>query len=515
MNTTTPAPTTDQDQNATVARRAVIVFARWLPDAGLWSVACSGFALSYSSVQRAALAHVDHPALSYLLPVATDGLALAAAARYVADRRAGLAGARGWQLLAWAAIAASAALNAMGRDLQDTVWHLIGPGALAVITELYAHRAAQLRKEEQGARESIPGRLWATSPRSSFRLWLWTARTGQGSLVEARRAMDRYAAAREALEIACRTRADRRIRNLARDQLRSGVLDPTAVLQVLGWGTGHKPEDATTALRALLATGPGLAVPTGQAPAGLATAVEVHVVDRPADQAGSRPVAPSRVERPAIEPAPAAARRPGRARRSPADIPTAAPRPAGNSKHAVIDEALAAVGTGPQVTAPVVQAWLARKRPEISIGASTIRARLATVRAEAGAEPGAEPGVESASASAEPGAEVGAEVGAESAQPHAEVGAEPARSGVQVSAEGGARSGAESGGGVSAVPAPAGAGALSRLGPQPGEAAAAADVDQAPQAARAAAGTDPQAKPATSPEAVEAEAGRRSLVVVA
>jgi Protein of unknown function (DUF2637) len=88
-------------------------WARWA-DVGLWAVACSGFALSYSSVQRAALAHVDHEALSYLLPVATDGGALAAAARYVADRRAGMAAARGWQLLAWAAIAASAALNAMG-----------------------------------------------------------------------------------------------------------------------------------------------------------------------------------------------------------------------------------------------------------------------------------------------------------------------------------------------------------------------------------------------------------------
>jgi hypothetical protein len=310
----TPAPTRDQD--ATGARRAAVVFVRWLPDAGLWGVACSGFALSYSSVQKAALAHVDHPALSYLLPVATDGGALAAAARYVADRRAGLAGARGWQLLAWAAIAASAALNAMGRDLQDAVWHLIGPGALAVITELYAHRAAQLRKEEQGPRESIPARLWLTSPRSSFRLWLWTARTGEQSLVEARRSMDRYAAAREALEVACQTRADRRIRNLARDQLRSGVLAPTAVLQVLGWGTGQAPKDATTALRELLAT------VDDQADNEAAPAVEVHVVDRPADQeprpAGVLQVAQGPVDRPAIESRPATTkpRRTGRSAES-------------------------------------------------------------------------------------------------------------------------------------------------------------------------------------------------------
>lgn len=278
------------DQDAKVARRAAIVFARWLPDAGLWGVACSGFALSYSSVQQAALSHVDHESLSYLLPVATDGGALAAAARYVADRRKGLAGARGWQMLAWAAIAASAVLNAMGRDWQDAVWHLVGPIALAVITELYAHRAAQLRKEEQGARESIPARLWLTSPRSSARLWLWTARTGEQSLVAARRAMDRYAAAREALDGACRSRADRRIRDLARDQLRSGVLAPAAVLQVLGWGTGQAPKDAVAALRALLAT-----VPAGTGPDGGPQApVQVRVLDQEPAPPTPRPVEPTR-----------------------------------------------------------------------------------------------------------------------------------------------------------------------------------------------------------------------------
>ncbi|HET9657495.1 MAG TPA: DUF2637 domain-containing protein, partial [Kineosporiaceae bacterium] len=262
--------------------------ARWSwADAGLWAVACSGFALSYSSVQKAALKHVDHASLSYLLPIATDGGALAAAARYVSDRRNAVGGARGWQLLAWAAIAASAALNAMGRSPEDAVWHLIGPGALAAITELYAHRAARLRKSEAGPRESIPVRLWLTSPRSSFRLWLWTARTGEPSLVEARRAMDRYAAAREALEVACRARADRRIRNLARDQLRSGVLPPTAVLQVLGWGTGQAPKDAPAALRTLLATVDQ--TPVVDDPQALA--VEVHVLNPAPTQ--SLPIEPA------------------------------------------------------------------------------------------------------------------------------------------------------------------------------------------------------------------------------
>lgn len=276
----------DPAEDATAAGEASL---RWsLPDAGLWGVACSGFALSYSSVQKAALAHVDHEVLSYLLPVATDGCALAGAARYVADRRAGLAGARGWQLLAWAAIAASAALNAMGRDWQDAVWHLIGPGALAVITELYAHRAAQLRKVEAGVPESIPARLWLTSPRSSFRLWLWTARTGERSLVAARRAMDRYAAARQALDSACRGRVDRRMRGLARDQLRSGVLAPVAVLQVLGWGDGQAPKDAVAALRALLAATPALA---GDDPGdGSPVRGEVHVLDHPPAPTGTHSI---------------------------------------------------------------------------------------------------------------------------------------------------------------------------------------------------------------------------------
>jgi hypothetical protein len=281
--------------------------ARWSwADAGLWAVACSGFALSYSSVQRAAVSHVDHESLSYLLPVATDGGALAAAARYVADRRKGVAGARGWQLLTWAAIAASAALNAMGRNWQDAVWHLVGPGALAVITELYAHRAAQLHKNEAGPRESIPVRLWVTSPRSSFRLWLWTARTGEGSLAAARQAMDRYAAAQEALESACRARADRRIRNLARDQLRSGVLPPVAVLQVLGWGTGQAPEDAPAALRVLLATVDQVSAADDPAD-GPQALVEVHVLTpAPAENpAEPHAIEPAHCDRLAVEAGPA------------------------------------------------------------------------------------------------------------------------------------------------------------------------------------------------------------------
>jgi hypothetical protein len=230
---------------------------RWgLADVGLWGVAVSGFALSYSSVQKAALTHVDHPVLSYLLPVATDGMALAAAVRYVMDRRAEMSG-RGWQVAAWVAIGASGLLNAMGRrDLVDVVWHLIGPGALAAITELYAHRATVLRSlQGQGARETIPARLWVTSPVMSVRLWLWTARTGEWSLVEARRSMGRYAAAREALATACRGQRYRRMRRIARRQLRAGTLPPVAVLHVLGWiGGGAVPADPPAALRTLLAT---------------------------------------------------------------------------------------------------------------------------------------------------------------------------------------------------------------------------------------------------------------------
>jgi hypothetical protein len=406
-------------------------------------------------------------------------------------------------LLAWAAIAASAALNAMGRDWQDAVWHLVGPGALAVITELYAHRAARLRKNEaDGARESIPARLWVTSPRSSFRLWLWTARTGQRSLVEARRSMDRYAAARQALEIACRSRADRRIRDLARDQLRSGVLDSAAVLQVLGWDTGQAPKDAAAALRVLLATAPGLTATADQAPAegGPAPKVEVHVIDRQAIQAEPHPAEPHPVERPGLESAPVAPQRPGRARRSQAGVWAAAPRPVvGNSKHAVIDEALAAIGIGPQVTAPAVLAWLARERPEISVGASTIRARLAAVRAEAGAEPvrsgaeaGAEPDAERSKVSAEAGAER-SEAGAEAG---AEVGAEPVRSGAEVSGMPGQTSIDD---------------ALAQAEPEPAEddaAVATADVDQAPES------TETEATAEGEPQA-EPSGGRRGLVVVA
>ena len=243
----------DVDEVPQAGREEPVRWARWA-DRGLWAVACSGFALSYSSVQKAAVAHVDHVELSYLVPLVGDGAALAAAARYVADRRAGIGG-RGWQLLAWATIAASAALNAMDRTAGDAVWHLVGPGALAAITELYARRAARLRRQElDEGQDRIPVRLWLTSPVASVRLWLWMARTGQRSMLAARRAMGRHAAARQALRAACRGRAYWRMRQIARAQLRADTLAPAAVLDVLGWtGDRPAPADPRAVLQALLA----------------------------------------------------------------------------------------------------------------------------------------------------------------------------------------------------------------------------------------------------------------------
>ncbi len=226
-------------------------------DAAVWAVAASGCALSYNAIQSAAVAHVDFEPLSYLLPLATDGAAIAAAARYVLDRRAGLSG-RGWQAMAWSAIGASIVLNVVGRGWQDALWHVAGPAVLAAVTELYAHRAArQFVAEQHQAHElevGIPRRLWLTAPVASWRLWLWMARTGTRDAVVARVALGRYAAAREALRAACAGRAYRRMRRVAARQLRAATLAPAAVLDVLGWSGGSVPGDAPAALRALLAT---------------------------------------------------------------------------------------------------------------------------------------------------------------------------------------------------------------------------------------------------------------------
>jgi hypothetical protein len=315
MATTPQAPTRTTTGDAPTAPAVPAAPPRWArwADAGLWAVACSGFALSYSSVQRAAGAHVDHQGLSYLLPVATDGAALAAAARYVADRRTGIGAARGWQLLAWAAIAASAALNALGRNWQDALWHLVGPGALAVITELYAHRAAQLHRSEQHRpAEAIPARLWLTTPLASARLWLWTARTGQRSLVAARREMGRHAAALEALDIDCPGRAYQRIRKIARRQLRSGALSPDAVLYVLGWDhDNHPPTDPPAALRALLAAALTPTHPNRTAYPDATTTVEVHVIDHPEEPPNSTQPNPEPLHRAAIEAGPVSGELPG------------------------------------------------------------------------------------------------------------------------------------------------------------------------------------------------------------
>jgi hypothetical protein len=102
-------------------------------------------------------------------------------------------------------------------------------------------------------------------------------------------------------------------------------------------------------------------------------------------------------------------------------VPRGAPRVAqapaarpmvGSSRQAVIDEALAVLGTGPEVTTPAVVAWLVRERPEVSVGVSTVRARLAAVRAglAPSAESGAESGAELALSAEGPGAESGAEL---------------------------------------------------------------------------------------------------------
>jgi hypothetical protein len=226
-------------------------------DAAVWTVAASGCALSYNAIQSAAVEHVDWAPLSYLLPLATDGAALAAAARYVLDRRAGLSG-RGWQVMAWSAIGASIALNVVGRDLVDALWHVAGPAVLAAVTELYAHRAArQFVAERDQAHEfwvGNPRRLWLTAPVASWRLWLWMARTGTRDAVAARVALGRYAAAREALRAACAGRSYRRMRRVAARPLRAAPWAPAAVLDVLGWSGGSVPVDAPAALRVLLAT---------------------------------------------------------------------------------------------------------------------------------------------------------------------------------------------------------------------------------------------------------------------
>ena len=232
-------------QAAGAAVVAVSTRLRWsrAVDAAVWTVAASGCALSYDSIQSAAEAHVDFEPLSYLLPLATDGAAIAAAARYVLDRRQGLSG-RGWQGLAWSAIGASIALNVVGRDLVDALWHVAGPAVLAAVTELYAHRAARQfvaerhQAHELGAEVGIPRRLWVTAPGSSWRLWLWMARTGTRDAVAARIALGRYAAAREALRAACAGRAYQRMRRVAARQLRAATLAPASVLDVLGWSGG-------------------------------------------------------------------------------------------------------------------------------------------------------------------------------------------------------------------------------------------------------------------------------------
>ena len=233
-------------------------------DVAVWTVAASGCALSYDSIQSAAEAHVDFEPLSYLLPLATDGAAIAAAARYVLDRRQGLSG-RGWQAMAWTAIGASIVLNVVGRDLVDALWHVAGPAVLAAVTELYAHRAARQFVAERhpqlelGVGVGIPRRWWVTSPVSSWRWGLWMARTGTRDAVAARIAQGRYAAAREALRAACAGRAYRRMRRVAARQLRAATLAPAAVLDVLGWSGGRvPPADAPAALRALLATALGV-----------------------------------------------------------------------------------------------------------------------------------------------------------------------------------------------------------------------------------------------------------------
>lgn len=194
-------------------------------------VALAGVVLSAGGMYGRASQAYDTPELGALVPFAVDGLILFGILGWIAALRAGRRGA-GFRLLAHLGVALTIYLNASAAaSPADIPWHIGGPIAWSLISEVVAHHIAARRRDALGQEaDSIPLRLWLSSFREQWRTVLRMARTGERSARKARAEADAGQAAIRALRL---VKIDRKIRRELRSRVLAGSLTALEVFALI------------------------------------------------------------------------------------------------------------------------------------------------------------------------------------------------------------------------------------------------------------------------------------------
>jgi DNA-binding SARP family transcriptional activator len=212
-------------------------------------VAVIGAVLSFRSLYQAAVPTFG-PCLAAGFPLLVDLLILGSSLQYVAGAKVGRP-MTGWRLTAHVGVAATLTLNALAaHQLGDVPWHVTAPAVWAILVELTAKQVlGEWQATHTGRSDVIPLSLWLTAPIESTRTRLHMLRTGILDARAARIAVGKNAAAREVVLLSLPTRQDHRTRKVIHRQLRAGSLEPTAILQPLGWTQDNTPGLSLASLR--------------------------------------------------------------------------------------------------------------------------------------------------------------------------------------------------------------------------------------------------------------------------
>jgi hypothetical protein len=195
-------------------------------------VAVAGAVLSWDSLYRLALP-VFGPILAAGFPLLTDVLILGALLMYIAGASVGRPHG-GWRLVAHVAVAGTVALNAMSAgSWAEVPVHVVAPAVWSVLVELSAREVLGDYRARAPRSEGIPLSLWMTAPVESLRTWLWDARLSAHAA--ARLDTGRHVAMVEAARLLTGKRMSRRrLRRLVRAQAKTGALEPSALLDMIG-----------------------------------------------------------------------------------------------------------------------------------------------------------------------------------------------------------------------------------------------------------------------------------------
>lgn len=189
--------------------------------------------LSYASVRAVAIG-VFGPVGGSAFPLLLDCAVFVSSERYIRSALANMP-MNGYRTLGHALIVGTIAANVSAAgDARAAYFHAIPPALFAALVELRGRQALREVRKAEGDTDRIPLRLWLVAPIESFALSLWAARAVSFAGLRAER--ERYLTARKALRIAVTGRKARVARRLVRRQLRTGNLDPAALVEASGLG---------------------------------------------------------------------------------------------------------------------------------------------------------------------------------------------------------------------------------------------------------------------------------------